>query len=647
MIYLFRNEIKKWHSILWVVLVSMVLSSVLLVFTRSSQGGDDARIAKVDDIIIPFKQYRKSLMSIQNSIKAISEYARMYGMSEDTFLKTFFGSSDPQQLAMNSCIKEALVDSVKNKLDILMDERFVQEHLMQTLPRGLVESSGKVNIEAYQRYLQQMGTTPKEFEHDQEEQIKRMVVNRFLDQSYYAPEYVQVAQLEELNATKSFVVASLSIGEFLKKAVETEVTEAELQESYEKNKEQYRIPEQKKAVYWKIGADDFEKGIEVTEQMIQHYYEKNKTAKYRIAPEVNVSRIVIPVANKDNEEENKKASEKAEKLHQDIIANPASFSSQGSKTTGLFARGTHDKSFEHAAFRLQAKGDISGVVKTDQGYEILRLEDRSAAAYKPLAKVKDQIAKELKTKRAQTELKSKLNTMLHTARTNPDYLEEFAQDYHLVKQESNWLSPAKMKNVLDFEEALTQKIFGESKTSKIGFFVHEDAHIIYRITDAKESFVKKFDDVKGSVREKFQKTLAKDLAQSIIKKIKSDCFHNKQSLAGAAQQHQVKTIRFENKTKDSSFDLFKGKSVKSQLFSLSDSCQILQYKEDDSIYLIQLEKAETSKDKNGLEAEAKEILKKEKNKNSRMQSASFIASLERNAKIEIDNKMLKGAGRIN
>lgn len=647
MIYLFRNEIKKWHSILWVVLASMVLSSVLLVFTRSSQGGEDTQIAKVNGNVIPFKQYKKSLTSIQNSIRAISEYAKMYGMSEDTFLKTFFGSNDPFQLAMNSCIKEALIDSVKNKLDIQMDEKFVQDHLMQTLPRGLIESNGKVNFEAYQRYLQHTGTTPKDFEHDQEEQIKRTLVNRFLDQSYYAPEYVQVAQLEELNATKSFIVASLSIAEFLQKAMATNVTTEELQESYEKTKEQYRIPELKKVVYWRIGAEDFEKGVDVSEQMIQHFYEKNKTAKYRIAPEINVSRITIAVANKENEEETKKAFEKAQKLHQEIIANPSVFSSHVTKTTGNFARGTHDKSFENAAFRLQAKGDISGVIQTDKGYEILRLEDRSATAYKPLATVKDQIIKELKTKRAQSELKSKLNHMLHTARTNPDYLEQFAQDYHLVKKESDWLSPVKVKNDLDLESALTQKIFTGSKTNKIGFFAHEDANIIYSIIDTKESYIKAFDTVKESVKEKYLKTLAKDLAQSTIKQIKTDCFQKKMSLLDAAQQHQVKTTLLEKKTKDSSLDLFKGKSVKNQIFALSDSCQILQYKEDDSIYLIQLEKTEEAKEKKNLETEAKDILKKEKIKNSRMQSASFIASLERNAKIEIDNKILKGMSRVN
>ncbi len=61
---------------------------------------------------------------------------------------------------------------------------------------------------------------------------------------------------------------------------------------------------------------------------------------------------------------------------------------------GFFARGQMVKDFEEAAFAL-APGRLSGAVKTDFGFHLIRVEERQEALARPLESVREEIATEL------------------------------------------------------------------------------------------------------------------------------------------------------------------------------------------------------------------------------------------------------------
>jgi peptidyl-prolyl cis-trans isomerase C len=70
---------------------------------------------------------------------------------------------------------------------------------------------------------------------------------------------------------------------------------------------------------------------------------------------------------------------------------------------GFFQRGRMKREFEEAAFALKQPGDLSGVVKTEFGYHIIRLDERKLAKRQSFEAVRDELAKRI----AQRELRTR------------------------------------------------------------------------------------------------------------------------------------------------------------------------------------------------------------------------------------------------
>jgi len=62
---------------------------------------------------------------------------------------------------------------------------------------------------------------------------------------------------------------------------------------------------------------------------------------------------------------------------------------------GFFSRGKMAPAFENVAFALKQPGELSGIVKTEFGYHIIRLDERKAASRQSFDAVRDALTKSL------------------------------------------------------------------------------------------------------------------------------------------------------------------------------------------------------------------------------------------------------------
>jgi len=140
-------------------------------------------------------------------------------------------------------------------------------------------------------------------------------------------------------------------------------------------------------------------GVTISDQEMKDYYEKNKETLG--SPEQVKARHILV-----------KDEAKAKEIFEKVKATPADFEKLAKENSedpsnkdqggdlGFFGKGAMVPEFEKAAFEAK-KGDLVGPVKTDFGYHIILVEDKKAAVIPTFEEVQDKVKKTL------TEQKSK------------------------------------------------------------------------------------------------------------------------------------------------------------------------------------------------------------------------------------------------
>lgn len=633
---------------MWLVFVSLAVSGISFIFFRPA-GRHELSVAKVNGEKVYIDEYTRALSDLQDRLNALRPYARMYGMSDEAFLASILGPNRPEEIALDGCIKDKLLDKIKKTCSVQIDEELFKAELIKTLPH-LMDESGNINMDAYHQYLQKLSMTASEYEEQREEDLKRDVINRFIYNTAYVPRFVAKEMFEQEHSLKSFKILELPFDYFLKEAHKHDVSEKELELFYLKNKEAYRVDEKRKAKYWFITPEDYANKIEVDDQTIQNFYEKNKGTLYRIAPKIKVRHILLKIADKS-----KQASTdiyiRAQQIAKEAQANPKKFADLVKKysdapdaknggETAFFGRQSFDPEFERVAFRLQKEGQVSDIVKTKEGYEIIQLVGRQAASEKPLDLVREDIIKAIKTRKTQSALRSDMERLMYSLREDKNALEKFAKEFNLTGGETDWLSEEDTKES-DLQSLISQKLFGQKKQTA-GYFAYESKYVVYQQSGVEKSSIPLLNQIRSQVEEDYYFDLAKEIAKKKIKESRELLLDKKSSLEQLAHQYG-RAVSVTNKiAKTEKLPGFeKTGNLSDAAFVLTDPMQVLHYGHDQNHYLVQLQESGTDS-KKSFDQEMEKIIKQEKFKNNTMQLAAFIASLHRNAKIEIDEKLLEG-----
>jgi peptidyl-prolyl cis-trans isomerase C len=140
--------------------------------------------------------------------------------------------------------------------------------------------------------------------------------------------------------------------------------------------------------------------ISISEEKARSYY-KDHPDVFKDPEMIRVKHILIKTEASAPEEEKKKAKAKAEAVLKKIkggedfskLASEVS-DDPGTKDKGgdldFFPRGTMIPAFEEVAFSLKP-GETSGLVETEYGYHIIKMEEKKEALLEPYEKIKDKV----------------------------------------------------------------------------------------------------------------------------------------------------------------------------------------------------------------------------------------------------------------
>lgn len=189
-------------------------------------------------------------------------------------------------------------------------------------------------------------------------------------------------------------------GEFLDELVnDTLLYQEALRKGIDKDKEVQKVVDEakKKILIAKLLKDEVDGSIEVTEAEVEKYYQDNKD-KYMTPEVMRVSHILVL----NREDADKIAAELAKGASFEDLARARSMdpTAQRGGDIGYFPKGQLMPEFEAACATLDIN-QVSGVVKTQLGYHIIKLTDRRQPELRPLDQVRENIKSEIRNAKRQ------------------------------------------------------------------------------------------------------------------------------------------------------------------------------------------------------------------------------------------------------
>ncbi|MCG9659764.1 peptidylprolyl isomerase [Vibrio mediterranei] len=493
------------------IAVKIILGLIILSFVFAGvgsyiAGGIGNTAAKVGNVEIGRGEFEQAYQNERN---------RMQSQLGDYF-STLLG--DPSYVAsfrksvLDRMINDVLLEQHAESLGLRISDAQIRQMILE-MPQ--FQNDGKFDQDIYQATLRRAGFSADSFaEYLRRDLVRNQLLSALQGSEFTLPSEIEL-QSKLLTQTRDIKTLTLSLADFSKKA---QITDEEIQKYYEENPGQFTRPEQVKVAYIELSAQALKDQVKVTDDEVQKYYDEHLD-KYSTSEQREVSHILV---QGDDEA-------KAQAILDELNAG-ADFatlakeksedigSSQEGGSLGWIERDVMDPAFEEAAFALKNVGDTTGLVKSDFGYHIIKLDAIKASESKPLAEVKDEIIAELKDQVAVDEFYNLQNELEKIAFEYPDSLDDAAKAVNQKVVTTDFISQVDAPQILKTPAVMQAIQSPEVKEDGLNSEVMEVApeHIIVvRVDDVREQTVLPLEEVKEQVETQLAKVKGEQAAMEL------------------------------------------------------------------------------------------------------------------------------------
>jgi len=324
------------------------------------------------------------------------------------------------------------------------------------------------------------------------------------------------------NRKVKFAYAVLTTEDLMK---QVKATDTELRAYFEKHKQEYVNPEMRKARYIVINGAALP-GAQVTDADIKQYYDQHLD-QYKVPERVHVRHILIktPTPGPDGKVDQaavNAARSKAEDILKQLKsgANFEELAKKNSDDPGSakkggdlppFQHGAMVPEFEKAAYDLQTKGQLSGLVQSKFGFHIIQLIDKEQAHTKPLEEVKgdiEPILKQQKESKAADELARTVETQATT-----EGLDKAAAARNLKVETSDFFKNTDSLPGIGQAPDFMEKAFSTKPKSPPVIARIPNGYAVLQVTEDQASRPQTFEEAKDKVQTAFRNEQAESMLQ--------------------------------------------------------------------------------------------------------------------------------------
>lgn len=665
MIGTIRQQMKKSgvKIILWLTLFSVAGGSIasFISFSRRFRANSMGTVNEQD---IGFAEFRRKFAEVQHISQ---EVRKMYGPQADMILRLWGLDKSPDEYALDALVLEKVIQSAANGTGAqvnreylnakLRDPFFIRQYLGTIIPPQAI-MNGTLDATILKYALQHQGISEQEFEEILDDTMRRVLFSHLVEAGVYVPKSSIRHAYEQEYTKRKFGVLALPLNEFLKKIKEQSLSEKEIETYYDKHKEAYRIPEKRSGHLWAFDPDSF--GIMVSDKDIETAYNQRKRTTFIEKPEEYKLQYILMFHSGD-EKDKIETRRKAQEVLKKVRAKPESFTeltrdpnvnnagSDGGKTVTV----PHGKypALDQAVASLKPN-EISIVFDAPvrflgkdsfklPSFVIVKLIGKNEATYKPLSKVRDELAKSLKQEKFAHEFNTHAQRVISQSADLPEVFKKFVQEKR--SKESD------VQNITADGSLRSERLFNLDKKGAKAFYEENGKGYIIELTDIVKSTIPPLNAVKEKVKNDLLTKKAQDEIQKEITDVLSKIKEKKQSLKEAAQSLPIKgdyfvTDLIDPQKPDSVKKLQEKKLPVHKIMGLTELHAVTHELNGQGGYVMELLEKESfnEKDFNEKKKQLEQVLRQQE---LGPLQKSFIDALKARATVVLNKDMIRFAGR--
>ncbi|MFO7578459.1 MAG: SurA N-terminal domain-containing protein [Pelovirga sp.] len=475
-----------------------------------------------------------------------SAYSNLYSLYQSIYQNAFDANLEQQlnlpRLALQQLIEEQLLVQMAGDLGIKVSK---QELVNSIASYDAFQVNGQFNRDRYVEVLSYQRISPEQFEEAQRRELLTQKVRDHLRQGISITEEEVIAAFHEENdkINLDFVWLTPALVES-----RVDVNDAALQQFFDDNIEQFRVPERVSLRYLQFDPARYENEVPaLTDADLERYYRRNLEL-FEVDEQVRAAHILLQTSPDTAPETVEKRRALAAEIRQQLrdgadFAQLAKLHSDDSGSAdeggdlGYFGRGTMIGEFEAAAFALRP-GQISEVIESPFGFHIIKVTDYIAAGFKPLVDVVDTLKAGLIAEQARQLAYEKAMDAYNINRRSGD-LEAAAENNNLGIKETGFFAADEAINGLGRVAEISNAAFGLQPDELARPVQTTQGVLLFTLKDRQPSHLPAFDNVKAAVESAYRTAQARTLAFDLAREL-HELARTQNDLAAAADKLGLK-----------------------------------------------------------------------------------------------------------
>ncbi len=500
---------EKKHFV-YIILGVMILPFAFFGVDSYQKSSNVATPATVNGVKISDQELERSVRQQQAQLK------QRLGQNFDTAM---FDTPEMKRAVLDNLVAQRVLVDAANKAGLTVSDAQIAQVI------GSVEAfqdNGKFDAKRYATVLANNNLSPLIYEKRVRDELVAQQINDTFIPNAYSSAY-SIAKVMRLNEQQR--VVSVATIPFQSLLAQTKVDAAAVKQYYDLNPKEFSVPEQAKVEFVKFSVANLGALTTVDHAEVSQYY-KDHQAEFSSEEQRQAAHILINVAATAPQAEQDAAKAKAEHVLAQVKQSPTKFAELAKQFSqdpgsavkggdlGFFTAGMMVKPFSDATFALKA-GEVSGLVKSDFGYHIIKLTAIKAARVVPFDEVRETIVNKLRQQKSSEKFAELAEKFSNTVYEQADSLQAAAQLAGAKIEQSDWLIKD-MPNAQPFNAKALQAIFSDdvvkNKRNTAALEIDASTLIAARIKEFKPATVKPLGDVQAAIEQKLLREKAIALA---------------------------------------------------------------------------------------------------------------------------------------